>query len=232
MYHKIRCPMLIIHGDNDQISPHEAAKRVAEVTGAELVTIPDGGHNPLGRIPAKCNALINDFLDRKLGIPAPGRVKKSRKAKKALYLSSPSVSDMAAATSQLPESYASSIPTCRLTGWRKTPLHACSAHVGSASILFSGRLASETRHIEMESGEHELHCFQAIRRMDEVLIKNFMVFQDAVERKNYDLVIADEAWDIDHYWHEHPELKKAKLAWFTDFVGYVPMPSGAITRLS
>ena len=25
----------------------------------------------------------------------------------------------------------------------------------------SARLASETRHIELESGEHELHCFQA-----------------------------------------------------------------------
>ena len=62
--------------------------------------------------------------------------------------------------------------------------------------------------------------------MDEVLIANFMIFQDAVEEGGYDLVIADEAWDIDHYWHEHPELKKAKLAWFTDFVGYVPMPSG------
>ena len=61
--------------------------------------------------------------------------------------------------------------------------------------------------------------------MDEVLIKNFMIFQDAVEEGGYDLVIADEAWDIDHYWHEHPELKKAALAWFTDFVGYVPMPA-------
>ena len=71
-----------------------------------------------------------------------------------------------------------------------------------------------------------MHCFQAIRRMDEVLIKNFMIFQDAVEQGGYDLVIADEAWDIDHYWHEHPELKKAKLAWLTDFVGYVPMPAG------
>jgi hypothetical protein len=90
----------------------------------------------------------------------------------------------------------------------------------------SARLASESRHIELESGEHDLHCFQAIRRMDEVLIANFMIFQDAVEQGGYDLVIADEAWDIDHYWHEHPELKKARLAWFTDFVGYVPMPSG------
>ena len=35
-----------------------------------------------------------------------------------------------------------------------------------------------------------------------------------------------EAWEVDHYWHEHPDLKKAKLAWLTDFVGYVPMPSG------
>jgi predicted glycosyltransferase len=53
-----------------------------------------------------------------------------------------------------------------------------------------------------------------------------MIFQDAVEQGGYDLVIADEAWDVDHYWHEHPELKRARLAWFTDFVGYVPMPSG------
>ena len=78
----------------------------------------------------------------------------------------------------------------------------------------------------MESGEHDLNAFQAIRRMDEVLIANFMIFQDAVDEGGYDLVIADEAWDIDHYWHEHPELKKARLAWFTDFVGFVPMPSG------
>ena len=62
--------------------------------------------------------------------------------------------------------------------------------------------------------------------MDEVLIANFMIFQDAVDEGGYDLVIADEAWDIDHYWHEHPELKKAKLAWLTDFVGFVPMPDG------
>ena len=71
MYRKIRCPMLIIHGDNDQIQPYARAQAVAEVTGAELVTIPGGGHNPLGRFPAKTNALIVDFLDRRLGIAAP-----------------------------------------------------------------------------------------------------------------------------------------------------------------
>ena len=90
MYRKIRCPMLLIHGDNDQIQPYARAQTIAELTGAELFTIEGGGHNPLGRFPAKCNALINDFLDRRLGIPAPKpRTSNTGRAKKALYLSSP-----------------------------------------------------------------------------------------------------------------------------------------------
>ena len=34
MYRKIRCPVLVIHGDNDQIQPYARGKLVAEVTGA------------------------------------------------------------------------------------------------------------------------------------------------------------------------------------------------------
>jgi hypothetical protein len=44
----------------------------------------------------------------------------------------------------------------------------------------SRHLASESKHIECESAEHDLHCFQAIRRMDEILINNFMVFDDVM----------------------------------------------------
>ncbi|SMX25918.1 undecaprenyldiphospho-muramoylpentapeptide beta-N- acetylglucosaminyltransferase [Boseongicola aestuarii] len=83
-------------------------------------------------------------------------------------------------------------------------------------------LANESAHIEDECGEHDLHAFEAIRRMDEILIKNFMVFQEVLEEQKYDLVIADEAWDVDHYWHEHPDMKQAQIAWLTDFVGWVP----------
>ena len=121
MYRKIRCPMLIIHGDNDQIQPHARAKAVAESTGAELVTIPGGGHNPLGRFPAKTNALIVDFLDRRLGIMAPGRQvsRRTTKARKALYLSSPSASDMGAAISQSRGNCASCIRTWRWSGSRR-----------------------------------------------------------------------------------------------------------------
>ena len=44
----------------------------------------------------------------------------------------------------------------------------------------SAWLASESAHVEAEAGEHDLHAFQAIRRMDEILVNNFMVFADLV----------------------------------------------------
>ena len=60
--------------------------------------------------------------------------------------------------------------------------------------------------------------------MDEILLANFMVFHDAVRDGEYDLWIGDEAWDVDHYLHENPELKTTPFAWLTDFVGWLPMP--------
>ena len=90
----------------------------------------------------------------------------------------------------------------------------------------SAELASESAHITAESSEHDLNAFQAIRRMDEILVANFMVFHDAVEEGEYDLVIGDEAWDVDHFLHENPELKRTAFAWMTDFVGWLPMPAG------
>jgi predicted glycosyltransferase len=228
MYRKIRCPVLMIHGDNDQIQSYARAQAVAEVTVAELVTIEGGGHNPLGRIPAKTNALIVDFLDRKLGIAAPASRASpaTRKAKRALYLSSPIGLGHGRRDIAITRELRKLHPDLEVDWLAQDPVTRLLEAGGERIHPLSARLASESLHIELESGEHDLHCFQAIRRMDEVLIANFMIFQDAVDEGGYDLVIADEAWDIDHYWHEHPELKKARLAWFTDFVGYVPIPSG------
>jgi predicted glycosyltransferase len=62
--------------------------------------------------------------------------------------------------------------------------------------------------------------------MDEILVANFMVFHDLVAEEAYDLVVGDEAWDIDHFLHENPEQKRAAFAWLTDFVGWLPMPDG------
>ena len=37
-------------------------------------------------------------------------------------------------------------------------------------------------------------------------------------------MVGDEAWDVDHFLHENPELKRFQFAWMTDFVGWLPMP--------
>jgi pimeloyl-ACP methyl ester carboxylesterase/predicted glycosyltransferase len=227
MYRKICCPMLLIHGDGDRIQPHERAVLVAEITGAELVTCIGAGHNPLGRFPAKCNVLIDDFLDRKLGIAAFRQpIQRSGNRKKVLYLSSPIGLGHGRRDIAITRELRRLHPSLQVDWLAQDPVTRLLEAAGERIHPLSARLASETRHIELEACEHELHCFQALRRMDEVLIANFMTFQTAIEEGGYDLVIADEAWDIDHFWHEHPELKKVGLAWLTDFVGYLPMPSG------
>jgi len=227
MYRRIRCPVLMIHGDDDQIQPYARAQAVASVTGAELVTIRGGGHNPLGRIPAKANILIADFLERRFHPVTPKRkTGLSRDAKKVLYLSSPIGLGHGRRDIAIARQLRLLQPGVQIDWLAQDPVSRLLDAAGERLHPLSSRLVSESRHIELEAGEHDLHCFQALRRMDEVLIANFMTFQEAVAEDGYDLVIADEAWDVDHYWHEHPELKRAQLAWFTDFVGFVPMPAG------
>jgi len=62
--------------------------------------------------------------------------------------------------------------------------------------------------------------------MDEILVNNFMVFADLVSEQPYDAWVGDEAWELDHFLHENPELKRAAYVWLTDFVGWLPMPDG------
>src|SRR5206468_3357383 len=106
------------------------------------------------------------------------------------------------------------------------PVTAVLAARGERIHPASRSLASESGHIESESAEHDLHCFQAIRRMDEILLANFMVFHDIVRDDPYDLWIGDEAWELDYYLHENPAQKRAAYVWLTDFVGWLPMPDG------
>jgi pimeloyl-ACP methyl ester carboxylesterase/predicted glycosyltransferase len=223
-YRRIRCPMLAIHGGNDVVAPRRTAQVVADLTHCEIEIIEGAGHNPAGRYPARVNMLIRDFLHRHLGTWKPSLPKRSGRSKKALYLSSPIGLGHARRDLAITRELKAMHPDLQVDWLAQDPvtrfLNANDERIHPASI----KLANESTHIESEAGEHDLNAFQAIRNMDEILIANFMVFQEVLEQEHYDLVIADEAWDVDHYWHEHPELKKAQIAWLTDFVGWVPMP--------
>jgi hypothetical protein len=71
-----------------------------------------------------------------------------------------------------------------------------------------------------------MHAFQALRRMDEIMVANFHVFLDLVADEPYYLWVADEGWEIDHFLFDNPELRRTPYAWLSDFVGMLPMPDG------
>ena len=137
-----------------------------------------------------------------------------------------SASAMPCATPRSPPSCGTIHPDLEIDWLAQHPVTAVLEDHGERIHPLSAELASESGHIASESTEHELNAFQAIRRMDEILVNNFMVFHDAIEEGEYDLVIGDEAWDVDYYLHENPELKRTAFAWMTDFVGWLPMPDG------
>jgi pimeloyl-ACP methyl ester carboxylesterase len=64
-----RCPVLVVHGDKDRISPLRSGRALAEATAGALVVVEGGGHIVLARDPVKVNLLIREFA----GALASGR---------------------------------------------------------------------------------------------------------------------------------------------------------------
>ena len=146
--------------------------------------------------------------------------------RRALYISSPIGLGHAQRDVGIADELRVLHPDLQIDWLAQHPVTAVLEERGERIHPASAWLSSESGHNASESAGHSLHAFQAIRRMDEILIANFMVFHDVVEAGDYDLVIGDEAWDVDYYLHENPELKRTAFAWLTDFVGWLPMPDG------
>ncbi|MGK3951185.1 glycosyltransferase [Microbacterium sp. I2] len=153
-------------------------------------------------------------------------VRAQRRPKKALFLSSPIGLGHARRDVAVAQELRRIHPGLQIEWLAQHPVTRVLADAGEPVHPASAFLANESAHIEDESADHDLHAFQAIRRMDEILVNNFMVFNDVVDETYYDLVIGDEAWDVDYFLHENPELKRFAFAWMTDFVGWLPMPAG------
>jgi pimeloyl-ACP methyl ester carboxylesterase/predicted glycosyltransferase len=243
---RVSCPVLVIHGREDRCQPWARGERVAELTGGELLLLEGAGHLPNAREPVIVNRAIRDFADRFRPVKpcAPGEPRPTaggqasaaparrtwtrplNRPKRVLYVSSPiglghARRDLAIADELrrlrpgLEVHWLAQHPVTELLRRRSELIHPASAF-----------LASESGHIESQAAEHDLRAFQAVRTMDEILVSNFMVFAELTENEPFDLWVGDEAWDVDYFLHENPELKRAPYAWMTDFVGWLPMPDG------
>jgi pimeloyl-ACP methyl ester carboxylesterase/predicted glycosyltransferase len=226
----LRCPVTVLHGTDDQVRVQAVGERLAELTGGSLILVEGGGHVTMSRDPIRANRWIREFVDTV--VPRPVRrtwTRAARRPRRALYLSSPIGLGHARRDIAVAAELRRLRPDLRIDWLAQDPVTRALAAAGERVHPASAWLAGETAHVEAEAAmgdEHDLHAFQAIRRMDEILVHNFMVFDEVVGEEHYDLVVADEAWDVDYYLHENPELKRFSYAWLTDFVGWLPMPDG------
>ena len=231
---QVRCPVLVIHGDEDRIRPHAdgrrprrgrpAARSSRSTAAATAPTLRDPSRQP------------PDRGLRRPGPPEPPHARRTwvrapRRPKRALYLSSPiglghARRDVAIAAElrQLPprpadrlarpapghrgaRGRAASGSTRRRRGW-PTSRPTSRTRPASTTSTRSRRSGGWTR-----SSSTTSWC-STTSSTDE----------------HYDLVIGDEAWDVDYFLHENPELKRFAFAWMTDFVGWLPMPDGGDAR--
>ena len=225
---RVRCPTLVLHGTEDQLVDPGWGVALGQELDCPLIMFEGSGHGPHARDPVRTNLLLRGFAE------AGGAVRVAGAALDAGAAAAP-----AGAVPVLPDGLGHARrdiaiarelrglhPDLEVDWLAQDPVTRLLEEGGERIHPASRLLASESRHIEREAGDHDLHCFQAIRRMDEILVANFMVFHEVVAEGGYDLVVGDEAWDVDYYWHENPELKRTAFGWMTDFVGWVPMPDG------
>jgi pimeloyl-ACP methyl ester carboxylesterase len=229
---RLTVPTLLLHGTRDPVVPYaHGQKFAAAVPGATLVTFQDGGHMLNGREVVKVNRLVRDFvLGRPVASssippaverrpPAPRR----RSERRVLWLSSPIGLGHIQRDIAIAQALRAAYPDVTVDFLAADPARRVVELAGERVHPATDLLLNESAHFEGWARDHELHAFNALWDMDEIMAANFMVFADVAERERYDLWVGDEGWDLDYFLHENPELKTAPYAFLTDFIGMLPM---------
>lgn len=214
-----------------------------------LVTLEGSGHLPILRDPVRVNRLIEDFLsigphrvetasaggpvrrsntdtagDRAPDPAPPAAARSWRRAaardrRRALFISSPIGLGHVQRDLAVARALRRRAPDLQIDWLAQPPVSDVLLRSGEHVHPMSQCLSSESAHWESWAGIHRLHAFYAYRDMDEILLANFMVFLDLVREVPYDLWVGDEAWEVDYFLHENPELKTAPFVFMTDFLG-------------
>jgi pimeloyl-ACP methyl ester carboxylesterase/predicted glycosyltransferase len=222
---QLRCPVLIAVGSDDRITPPAISEALASETGGRLLVFEGSGHSPHTRDPVRFNLELRDFAQ--LGRHRSRTWQRAHgRGRRALYISSPIGLGHAWRDIAIARELRGLVPDLEIDWLAQDPVTRVLEGEGEHIHPASAQLASEATHIDSESREHELNAFETYRRMDEILIANFMLFHDVVNDEDYDLWIGDEAWELDYFLHENPECKGAAYVWLTDFVGFLPMAEG------
>ncbi|MBC7602223.1 MAG: alpha/beta fold hydrolase [Ramlibacter sp.] len=222
---RVQCPVLVIHGDGDRIVPFsEAETMLACMPHARLRTVGGGGHLMNARDPVAFAHMLREFV----GAPESRAtwVRAMARKRKALFVSSAIGLGHVQRDLAIARAMRVLEPDLAIDWFTVQPASTYLEREGERVHPACRLLANESRHFERQAGEHDLQAFFALRTMDEVMSLNFLLFADVLRAEHYDIVIGDEAWDVDYHYHENPELKRQPFVFLTDFIGCLPMEEG------
>ncbi|HKV44267.1 MAG TPA: alpha/beta fold hydrolase [bacterium] len=220
---RIRTPTLLVHGTEDRLAAHavNAPFMQRTIAGSTLVTLEGSGHASHLRDCVRINRLIRGFVGTP---PASRRVAHALTAKrKILWVCSPIGLGHVQRDLAICRELRRLRPGLEIHWLAVDPVRSVVEQAGETVHPASDRLLNESAHIEAQAGEHDVNVFLALWQMDEVLAANFMTFVDVTEGERYDAWVGDEAWDVDYFLHENPELKTAPYVFLTDFIGMLPI---------
>jgi pimeloyl-ACP methyl ester carboxylesterase/predicted glycosyltransferase len=221
---RTRCPWLVIHGDGDELQPHERAVRLADEAHGSLVTLEGAGHCSGNRDPVRFNLLIREFTEQLLPWRPSRRTWTRAQGRPRSVLIVPGGEGIGTVRRDLKIAAAlrGRFPNLRVEWLAPEPVRTMLVGHGEAIHPASASLPTLAEHLEHSAGEYELDAFAAWRDSDEVHFLDFTIFNDLVTDEPFDLVVADNAWGLDHHLHENPELKHFAYAWLTDVIGWLP----------
>ena len=222
----VRCPTLVIHGEQDQRVPHAKGEAIARlVPGARLLTVGGGGHLMSTRDPVAFSLALRDFVDP--GPPTQSTwVRGMARKRRALFISSAIGLGHVQRDLAIARELRALQPDLEVDWFTVHPAATYLEREGERVHPITRLLANESHHFESLAGEHDLQAFFALRTLDEVMARNFLVFVELMKSEHYDIVIGDEAWEVDYHYHENPELKRQPFVFLTDFVGCLPVEEG------
>lgn len=219
---QVTAPTLLIHGTHDRTVGYQTGLELHKlIPHSHMLTIGGGGHATQGRDPVAFNRAVRDFI----AAPLKERtwVRAMSRPRRVLFISSPIGLGHVQRDLAIARELRKLEPDLQIEWFTTDPAAAYLDREGEKLHPMTTYLSSESRHLEEMAGEHEVPAFFVLRTMDEILVNNFMTFSDLMEAEHFDLVIGDEAWDVDYYYHENPELKRQPFVFLTDFVGVLPV---------
>ena len=217
LIHRTRCPWLVIHGEGDEVQPHVRAERLAREAGGSLVTLAGAAHCSGNRDPVRFNLLVREFTDAVLGRPAMRRTwRRAASRPRSVLMVSGDGADTVTRDLAIVSALRQRRPELRIEWLADASARAVLVQHGEAIHPASAQLGSPPA--------PATDSFSAWREADELHLLTFTVLHDLVADDPVDLVVADQAWGVDHHLHENPELKSFAYAWVTDAIGWLPEP--------